>query len=64
MATLHHADSDWDSSETKCGLNVGWLHMETEEVVTTCEIKEFGSPANLRSDTACKNCVEAIAEEE
>lgn len=63
MATLHHADGDRDSGETKCGLNVGYLHTETEDVITTCEVKEFGSPANLRGDIACKNCVEAIEED-
>ena len=63
MATLHHADSEEDSSYTKCGMNVGYLHMETEDVVTTCEVEEYGSKENLRSDTICDDCKEALEDE-
>ncbi len=59
MTTLHHADGDFDSSETACGKNVGYIHMETDDAVTTVPVEEFGSKENLRGDTVCKDCLEA-----
>ena len=50
MATPHHADDEEDSSETKCGMAVGYIHGETADVVTTCEVTEYGSEENLRGD--------------
>ena len=61
MATLHHADGDFDSSETKCGMNVGYIHTETSDAVTIVPVEEFGSKENLRGDTACKECLEVMS---
>ena len=60
MATLHHADGDFDSSETACGESVGYIHTETDDAVTICDPKEYGSRENLRGDTVCKACKEAL----
>ncbi len=62
MATLHHADGEFDDSETKCGMRVGYVHMETSDEVSTCPITEYGTSANLRGDTACKDCLESLEE--
>ena len=61
MAILHHADEELDSSETKCGMNVGQINMETSDVVTTVPVEEFGSKENLRGDTACEDCLEVTS---
>ncbi len=63
MATLHHADGNFDSSETKCGMNVGQIHMETSDEVTTVPVAEYGTKENLRGDTPCLDCVEALEDE-
>ena len=62
MEILHHADEELDSSETKCGMNVGQINMGSGgDAVTTCPVGEFGSKENLRGDMACKNCLEVTS---
>ena len=60
MATLHHADGDFDSSITKCNVSVGYIHMETSDQVTACPVEDYNTQSNLRGDTACKDCLEAL----
>ncbi len=62
MATLHYSeDSMLDSSMTVCNENVGFLHTETEDGVTS-DKKWFDGEheADDRGDTICKACKEAL----
>ena len=65
MATLHYSeDSMSDSSMTACNTSVGYIHMETDDAVTSKrETFETEDEVDEQGDTLCQDCKETLEDE-